>query len=448
MLLPVLCLRISLPIGEFGNLSFLAGEELENFIQKEAISMIFVKNSEEQTFDNFNFVIKTFKNRISFAVTNSDEGKKYNQTNGILVFKKGEEQVETIPVDSAFSLYKLCNLILGNTKVFITHPEELRLLFEGQTSVLIGIDTTDEPKHMRKGDILYVVPSHLFSQFGLTVSRGHYVYRPQDRQLVKATGNYQLYYQTNVIDPALTDLDQKSFFAGFFIDTLSDTNSSLEMELLTKLSREFAQNFNIGPIVGSSERHFSEIGRFTHIRRPLFAVFRIGNNDRWAVNDINNVHNIDFLRSFLSRIENGTEPLTVFSSVTSISNELSFNNLQNAKNESKFTFVLYHDGNDYEMLNITISKALQLLNVKSAKFFTYDVSENELPFDIDVEEVMPILRFYDNVNQSVFVFEDFFKFENIVNWCAAQMEVNVPMFDVDKVKEEIEKEEKKLYEEL
>ena len=327
----ILLYRVTEKVGYIANLPVLANdEELNNWIKSNPKSVIWflqeepLKNDSLSNYNLFedlkyaNYAISKYKSKISFALSLK---KLINQSNFIAsdyiearAYKNGRD-VTNSPfqlTSVSFTLWCQEQLLEIESKKIAYH-EELRQIFEDHKNAVIGVDGAEKPKNFPKNEIFYECPAQLFKLFDINLTKGVYVYRPSDRQLVgPISGNVKSYMKSNIVDIENTyTLEKKRFLAGFFVDGREGNVTLEEIKLLNKLSEKFKNDIQFTSLEhGRICMNIFKAGKYVNMSFPFFFVLDTSFNNqnevfRWAISNDQNMHNFDYLCTFVSDILNG-----------------------------------------------------------------------------------------------------------------------------------------------
>lgn len=375
------CIRIKEILGEIGRIQYLSGNELQNFLKSNEMSIIFYSNPDNESREELSFAnaaITIYKEAISFALGNPkdapselcpelDQKKSFcivpyegsnplqydNAPNTAPAFLNWIDLISHPKITAILSINKLNKLLNRNeTCIFaVDVQEEL-------------IDTIDIPKEKK----IYMVSADLFLIYNLTLSQGVYLYRPNDRQILKLDDNNKFDFLSSkenmMIQPYETiDTDksrQNRLICGF---TLNESDSALceeQYKILFDLTKnlklnDFSSLFNnfddlnkyfVFTIVKSENiETFANMTCMRSVPAPYFFIVNVTKPSRlrWVYekSDIdiiddtgNNIYNYSYIIELLYRIYLGQEDPYIVSEFDL--NEVSQNeDIKNEKNESE-----------------------------------------------------------------------------------------------------------------
>ncbi|OHT15273.1 hypothetical protein TRFO_42608 [Tritrichomonas foetus] len=455
----LLLFRIREPIGEFQNIPLIEKvQDLESFVNSHKTVLVFCQsNDPSQKMDYASYSISKYKKQISFVKVPHFVAEELNVSilPDILGYQQGKPVNDTnqIGIQNVFGISSFCEYLLGKRIIQLNSPEELRQLFESHKTSIIGVDGAPVPKGYPKTDLFYQAPSAIFRYFNISVTNGIYVYRPADRQLVRAqNNNYKSYSRTNVVELSQVDVSSRKYIAGYFISTGNATLTSNQMQILNTLGSKFSQkneNFFFAPLVGKSGMVFYRAGSFVHFKIPFFMVMETGavpfSPKRWAVMDSDKMYDIDYLEKFLQRIENGEEPPTVVSEEVSSSNPSKIVNKEyfgKIMNDNSESVVIFYKENHpaNTRVELTIQKAQELLKSENVKFYFFDLSKNDYPQKISQIERIPFMvQYAKGTAERPAYYRGSFDIGDVIEWTSNHASKHFDVkFDSQKVQAEIQ----------
>lgn len=387
--------RVPKEVGDIYYLPKADDDNTKDFLKKSSINIvIFTDNISHYEFTNF--AISKYRNIFSFSIGTREIAENLNieKFPSIVQFHQSDFFSYFKGYPSTISFTRWCKEINDNrTKTHtINDIEELRLIFESRSTVLLGVENQQPPKEY-KNDIKFLsVKSNLFTFFNLSVVPGYYVYRGIDRQLVEAKRNYHSYTHSLLVDVEKEDIRKKTYFCGYFIDVLSNY-SSFEISILQDLANKRKDMF-FGPLSGSSANYMSSFGQLNYIKPPFIVVWNTTDvsKNRWTLLDNKTIHDTSKIESFLDEISSGKRPFNPISEEVDTNNKeqiVNSNFVDKIKNENKHTIVLFlatKTGPEYMFYRI-FQAAKEIL--PQISFFTFDLSKNDIPENISYYRAQP-----------------------------------------------------------
>ena len=307
--------RVKHAIGQSANLPFLPGFLLDPLLKKSKRSVVFF-HEENAVLEFANFGIQQFKDEFNFFRANASDGKKY----GCFYFPcaiafEGDKQINTsIPTNRASAIVTWLQQILDGSYKIVKSQEQLRVLLEQQGKVVFGVDQQKPPKHIGNHDF-YLVNSTIFAKIGLNVTKGYYLYRSIDRQLLPFNDKQKI-EDSILTDPRLFDISEKPFFGGYVINTKLDKVSEEQIKIMEKLALKYNDTMSFGPIVGSNALLFLKAGKTEGLDAPYFMVFNTSSllQGRWLLyKPEDDIMNFDKVSAFVDKIISGKLPFTIIS---------------------------------------------------------------------------------------------------------------------------------------
>lgn len=467
----ILLYRVTKQVGNVANLPVLSStDELSNWINKHSKSVVWFlpedpsKNNFTSNFNLFeqlnyaNYAISKYKSKISFALSlkefinqsklipsNYIEAKAYNN---------GKDITDSLfqPNPVSFSLWCQDQFLRTDLKKIIYH-EELRGIFEGHKNAIIGVDGAPKPNHFPKNEIFYECQSNIFKLFNVNVTKGVYIYRPGDRQLVgPISGNIKNYMKSHIIDIENTyNIDKKRYLAGFFVDGTNDDLTKEEIKLLNKLADKFKNDIQFTSLEhGRICMNIFGSGNYYNMSFPFFFVLDTSFNNqngtfRWAVSNFKNMHNFDYLYTFVGDILNGEG-----NKYSHISDEIddknpikvvykNFNEKVFSNDDKRDKIVLFfrNDMRDASKTLTTLEKVQELLKDFIEVFF-YDFSKNDLPDEFAPHaKRLPLIAHFPKGNEkNPSIIYPPFKFDEIVSNISAHSSTHfqVPEYNLDEMR--------------
>lgn len=463
----IISYRVTKQVGNIANLPVLSdADELSKWINSHPKSVVWFipkepsKNDFSDIFEQLkyaNYAISKYKSKISFALSMKNlinqsslipsdyiEAKAYNNGRDVT---DSLFQLNSI----SFSLWCQDQFFRKETKSLIYH-EELREIFEGHKNAIIGVDGAPKPNHFPKNEIFYDCSSKIFKFFALNVTKGVYVYRPSDRQLVgPISGNIKSYIKSNLVDIENTyKIDKKRYLSGFFVDGTNDNLTKKEIKLLNNLADKFRKDIQFTSLEhGRICMNVFKSGNYFNMSFPFFFVLDTSLNNqnevyRWAISNNKNMHDFNYLCSFINDILNGEG-----NKYPHISDEIddkdpfnvvykNFNEKIVESNDKRDKVVAFfrHDLQDASKTLITLEKVQNLLKDFIQVFF-YDFSKNDLPeiFAPHARKLPLIAHFAKGNERNPSIIYPPFKFDEIVSNISmhSSSHFQVPEYDLNEM---------------
>lgn len=384
--------RVLDPIGKISHLPYINHTNVTTFIhENEKAIGIFTENT-FQRIDSANFPISYFED-IHFFTSTYETGLNFRCKtfpclrafkNGVLLDSSPDS---FFPID--ISLW--CHQLFPSKEVYLSHPENLRQLFESHGVFVIGVNVKQRPTYLQPEQTFYRVRLEYFSYFGINISSGVYVYRSADRQLVKVSGNIKNYLKSSFIDLEIHSFENRQFLGFFVLNNTDISENNRFLEIVNQVSSSF-KNFYFAIANYYSMTDLIHRSRTQLIKPPFLLIFETNVileskslfDQKWFVN-LTNITESNF-RSSLNEIQ--SKPKSIISSQPSQSlnylSNLNFNSsILNSENDIVVLFLVFSDYRN-SLLNLTFQKISEKFQTYPFLFYLYDCSTNELPFDVDI----------------------------------------------------------------
>ena len=383
---------------QWKKLPVLAGSDLDRFIKDSTIAVVLFPDVKGESFSFVDFAISKYPS-INFTFATHEDGKKFNIQfyPNALGFIRGKP-VPGRSVQRPLQFASFCDSMIKSTlsTIPLVSMEQLRSVLDSDRSVLLDVD---ECKPL-KGDSVFCTTSQNMKLFGINATRGYYVYRGQDRQLIPVTrSNYQQHMMTYVQNARSAMLASRPYFAGYFMNEQDPSENEKELAILAKLSQieDLRENFNIGPIVGTMSVIFAQAAHVEYLRWPLFLVIRSESEGRWVVIDEKKVHNVDYLAGLLERIARGDEPMVPVSEKIPKHEKMWINNKRfwkSVEGDGVPSAVAIVDRLNpaSEIVADMFRRAATLIG-NEASFYIFDAAKNDIPAGVTVTDI-PVIKLY------------------------------------------------------
>jgi hypothetical protein len=311
------CSRITARIGQTANLLALQGAFLPTMLKRSPLAVVFFLD-EDSDLDFAEYAVRKFNGDLFFFRSNFIEGSRHGCTSYpcTRAFRSGDPITgESVP-NTSIEFTQWVSRLFSPGLVPLTAPEELRRLFESDYPSVIGVDIDAPPGNAPKDKPFHIANSSLFAPFGLSVSRGTYVYRPADRQFLPLTVAYDQAIVAGIPTSAELDLADYEFFAGFSINTSLDDLAEKEIELVKQLRSSFDGRTAFANIHGNTATVYETTAQLEALTKPYFFVLNAADvtAGRWFIaDDIERMHNLDELKRFVDRVIAGKEEYSIVS---------------------------------------------------------------------------------------------------------------------------------------
>lgn len=387
-----------MPIGEVHHIPFLKEDELRSFLLEHEKSVIFFTDGQFK-YDFANYAIHRFGHSISFAAAPIEAAEKYNAKGPLFILAFYKSEIVKVP-DAPFSAIAFtnwCDNAFAKTNIKITHPEELRVIFVSTITCCFGVDMTTRPEKLREDITFYQVPHQFFTYFNMNVSKGYYIYRSADRQLVKMDKDPNKFLTTKVTDLHSSNLVRKPFFGGFFMKESNVSLCHTESKLLNTLANKYNDDFYFGPLSGTLADTIARQYNLLHVQKPFFAIF--DTKGRW-IKTGDEIHDINALTKFIEDIKSKSINYTVRSDgsgrlskrVTTVTYENAIDTIMNDGKDS-ILYITGRCGPRCTIYDTLIKEDAKIFENSTVKFYMLNASTNDIPAPLDPNVNIPI--FYE-----------------------------------------------------
>lgn len=389
-----LSLRIKKPIGEVHHIPFLKEEEIRTFLLEHDKSILIFTDGQFK-YDFANFAIHKFKDRIAFAAVSIEDGQKYNAQGPLSIFAFYKSNIVKLPAApfSAIDFTNWCDNAFAKSSIQIVHPEELRVIFSSTITCCFGVDINARPEKLRDDITFYNVPHQFFHYFAMNISKGYYIYRSADRQLVKMGKDPNKFIATKVTDLHSSNLVKKPYYGGFFMNRGNVTACQIESDLLNTIANKYNEEFYFGPLAGKLAHTIALQYNLINFPLPFFAVF--DSKGRWIL-DGEKAHNIEALTELIEQIKNKKINYTQMNDDSSKLSKniktLSFSNVMDTINNDGKDSVLYITANCGPrciLYNELMKSTAKIFKDTTVNFYMLNASSNEIPQPLDPNMRLP-----------------------------------------------------------
>lgn len=412
--------RVRGPIGYWNTLKVLEARKINEFTSNRGINvLIYADDNDDLDFAESG--IRDYEKRINFARTqtkfaSSFSCKSFPCIEAYVDGTKVPDNAPLVPIGFQDWLLKLTRPPI----VEVIHPEQLRRILIAPGSVIFGVDIKERPESMRSFDTFYTCKSQFFESLGTKLQKGIYVYRSADHTIIKVEKNFQNYMKTPIVNPMEINISTRPYVAGYFISDSSQDDAEKEMDILRTLASTFKDVYFF-PFSSGLGAVFQEIGRIGYIAPPVFAVFNSTQEKgpRYLVNG-NKIHDVKYLKQFISDILEGKQPPTYISEAKDKSDkyQLTYNELNGIIEKHDTDIVITYTSpamSRGEFFDKFAKVADSLIKASSIKFYVYNLSANEIP-DFHNFFDDPIIEFYPKGSNKPVYFTKTPDIQTFVNW--------------------------------
>jgi hypothetical protein len=387
MLWLVISYRVTEPVGPFQSLPRFNLSSFSSYLCLHDLVVAFFPSIGNSAFSFASFALTRFRKEARYVIAANDTAEFYKLTDipTAAAFRSGTlvDPIFTGNSSVDFSTWILDLTISASHTVEVDDAESLRHLLTGGRNLLLGIELSAPPQGYKNDIPFCSVPSLLFKDLGLSIRGGYHVYRAIDRQLIPLSGRYQQYLRSHLVDLRKVNFTQRPFLAGFLIDQSNETRSQLQFQVLTQIAKKF-QTFSVSPIVDFGSQ--KPIVALSYLKGPTFVVWKDRiSNQRWVVRGEKTL-DFEFLEQYIERILRGTEPLSKISKMNAGKGELAAADFP--QKVQKDAAILVHQGALGEFGKL-FEKGKN--EVKDFEWFTFDVTDNDIPEGFVVENPLPFV---------------------------------------------------------
>lgn len=501
LILGFLFYRVKEPIGEISYIPKLHNKkELNSFLESNKNAAIIFSPPKDNSELNFmNYPISVFKKKLKFAISDPEFANQFNtpvshNKTTVIGFISGKpvyfNNDPKTPIElTPFQIATYFDYLLGLRTKKIHTPEELRQILNGNRVAVIGVENVPKPANFPPNEIFYESSVSFFWHFKINITGGIYVYRPADRQLIRANNNYKVYTKTfitdinNLLRDDLTELKQKKYIAGYYASSNNQTLSTHESKILNEIAKnkDYSNDFYFSFFPRSPDNLLYVNGRFNYFTSPFFVVVETSflaentpqsfeNAKRWIIINENQSHDLNYILDFLDRIRNEQEKAPVL-----ISEELKEDDVQtnlsipismkltygkfgtltkSLKDSKKDNFVVFIKKGcaRYNRIILTIKILQRMLESHNLQLSVFDVSKNDLPDSVyqiinhefgiknGIIDIPFMIQFpYSNDQPSSRFYHGMFIFDEMIDWIShfASDPFETPQYDSDAIRTEI-----------
>jgi thiol-disulfide isomerase/thioredoxin len=450
--------RVRVPVGQSVNAPFIPGIALDSILKNRKRSVVFF-HEPNANLDFANFGIQQYKGEFEFLRANASEGEKYGcyYFPCAICFEKNKPLNAPIPTNRASSFLIWLQEIVEKSANKIKSQEQLRLLLERQGKVVIGIDENKPPKKL--GDLeFYTCASSFFQKIGINLTKGYYLYRSVDRQLIPYGEKAK---ETLLVDPRIVDISSKPYFGGYVINTKLDKVSEEQIKIMEQLAPKYGEKVQFGPIVGVNALLFLKAGKTEGLDAPYFMMFNTSNlfEGRWLVMDMNDLMSVEKIDQFVEKVVSGNLPYTIISEpvpedADGIVKHLVGSTFSDVvlENESDALVVFMAPNCKYcPRLEIALEEVAKLFEGQNVKICKIDGSENDVPNIVPEYTSYPTIMFFKagKKKEPPMIYKGSYRVKDIVQYIERSGETNpkAPEYDAEAIDDIISEKYKKLTEE-
>lgn len=290
------------------------------------------------------------------------------------------------------------NNVLNPDYQTIKNVEHFKGLLKGHKNFYFGVNIGTIPEGYPKNQVFYSIPSSLLSDSGFVLNDGIYFFNSPEKVVIRVEDFRPI--KSDMVDPFITNISTKPFFAGFFIEL----NSSSDIQNALRLVRNLNSDENIeskvyfsliprgegmyddDPLMSYSK--FVDAGKYYMSGFPSFFVMNTsqmdGSSNRWLIR--NDCFNESKIRAFLHGILNGTQKYSYISAPVSnkdgpiieIVADNSYDYLYNG-NTTSLMVITATWCSHCRKLKPDFETACNVLYQNGVQCLSFDSSSNEIP---------------------------------------------------------------------
>lgn len=431
--------------------------EITQKLEQSPKSIVFVTDN-ENSLDFSYSAINEYKNQINFYLTSPNEvpSSFYTTDPSIIVFKYTKPwNIEPPPLDSTSFSYWV-QRVIDPTHYTIALPQQLEKILKGTNSVLFEIDggSKKDPKMTENEITIFKSKSSLFKKFQSHIQPGLYAYRPQDKRMIPYNGSFALQVSSPLTHFSLIDKNSNKYTIAFIIDEWGEKCSE-QYDMLEKLSNTYGNERYYYTLINTpnASKLFRGIGIYS-FDRPIFIVSNISSDPplRWIYNKTAEGEvTLESLKKFVSEIESNQKVPTIISEpIPNYSKEnppavqpiVNLNFADLVYDDSCETVVMFvaNDNIQSKLLAIVFKAVANILDNKYTKFYTFNVTKNDIPEDVpDVSTYPMCIMWPAGKKDQPKVFSGEVTFKNVFDFikeCASH-KIAIPKFDPKQVVQSI-----------
>jgi hypothetical protein len=303
--------RVKASIGQSVTTPFIPGFALDPILKKRKRSVVFFHES-GANLEFANFGLQQYKDEFEFFRANASDGEQFGcyYYPCVIAFEKNVPINTSIPTNRAAAFVTWLQEIVEGSANKVKSQEQLRTLLEKPGKIVFGVDEKKAPRKLKDLDF-YIISSALFEKIGVKLTKGYYLYRSVDRQIVPFNEDVA---ESPLVDPRLVDISKKPYFAGYVINTKLDRVSEEQIKIMEELSTRYS-DVQFGPIVGTNSLLFLKAGKTEGLEAPYFMMFNTSNllGGRWLILDKAELMNVEKVSEFVGKVVAGDLPYTIIS---------------------------------------------------------------------------------------------------------------------------------------
>ena len=317
MLLALLAaVRVPNIVGESNYIPFLTEKaDLEQFLANHTTSVIIYEPA-RYILEFVDYSVFKYSDRVGFAAaTNTLAPEVCGMFPCFVGYSGGKRVPIEDPIWSSPGFALWCENVLRNGKFPLAFAEQLREQIARDRVCVFGVGIEERPSDVPENVPFYLADAKAFEGLSLNVSKGVWVYRPKDRQLVPYARNFSAV----AVTPILTVKEEflaKPFVGGYVLSTVDEELSNEHVAILLDLAAKYGEKFSFVLTNGEEFKETMKEAGMTKVKQPFFFVLDTSNitkDRRWFVYG-EDANNGSYVEAFLNRVVAGQEEVSMICS--------------------------------------------------------------------------------------------------------------------------------------
>lgn len=312
----VAAVRIPNIVGENSYLPYVTEkEQLDSFLKQNEAAVV-VYEPTRFLLDFLDFSVFRYGDKVGFATAHSALAP---STCNVFPCFVGYHESTEIPLEqptwSPTSVALWCENVLKRGKFPLVFPEQVREQLAKKRVVVFGIGVDERPTDVPNTVPFYLAEESAFAGLQLNVTKGVWVFRPNDRLLLPYNGNFEEVATTPIMSIE-EEYRTKKFFAGYVLSPENEVNSNTHANILLEVAKKYNDQITF---VIAKITDFQETLRDAGMRKltpPFFFILESNNitkDHRWFVYG-DSANNQSFVDAFVGRVVAGQEEESIICS--------------------------------------------------------------------------------------------------------------------------------------
>ena len=452
MFLSLLSFRLTNLTGEIHNLTFLGGNLIKDYTKNHKNCVILF--SDKETVLHFTKFAITYYKNITFARSSERDGHGYGceRYPCPVPFFNGRKVKDAPPAPySAINFTRWCKDTFDQNTHYIEHPEALRQVLEGNETVVFGIGIDTRPDWIPKKFNFYMTNPKVFEMLKIKVENGLYSYSSKSRILHELTTKNRAEigaYVSNLLEEKAYN---KRFWGGFAINPQDPEMNAIEYDIMNDLGKKYSNAINLAPLYDAWGWNLVKDGRIVFFDVPFFFVFESHKNmnRRWVITNKTLSHDKNYVDNFIRGIINGSikhsvinedEPEVSKKYMKPLTSKTFWKTLETNPSDSLVIFTSQECQNCLKP-RLVVNKTASLLRENPIKIYHFNCSLNEIPEGLDIGPALPAIALFKkgHARSKPLLYTGMDITEDLITWLKQKAvdRIDVPPFDLKKVREEI-----------